>query len=228
MFPVVILAGGLATRMRPVTEKIPKAMIDVNGKPFVHYQLNLLGAKGISHIILCAGYLGEQIEQYVGNGDAFNLRVDYSYDGDILRGTGGAIKHIGNNLPDDFFILYGESYLDTDYREIENKYRASGKKSLMTVFRNEDKRDTSNVIFQHGELIKYSKKNKVKEMNYIDYGLGVLNKPVFAVFPKDTPFDLADIYEQLSDEKQLLGYEVFERFYEIGSPEGLAELRGKL
>jgi NDP-sugar pyrophosphorylase family protein len=228
MLPVVVLSGGLATRMRPVTEKIPKAMIDVNGKPFIHHQLALLKGKGFSHIILCVGYLGEQIEQYVGDGSNYNLYIDYFYDGDKLLGTGGAVKRIVDKLADNFFILYGDSYLDIDYQNVENVYLVSDKKGLMTVFKNDDKWDTSNVIFENNELIKYSKKNKVKEMNYIDYGLSVLNKSVFAVFPKDTAFDLAEVFEQLSDKKQLFGYEVFERFYEIGSPEGLAELRKKL
>jgi NDP-sugar pyrophosphorylase family protein len=228
MLPVVLLSGGLATRMKPITEKIPKAMIDINGQPFIHHQLNLLRDKGVSHVLLCVGFLGEKIQEFAAAGSNYNLRVDYYYDGDKLLGTGGAIKHIGKNLPDDFFILYGDAYLDIDYQKIESAYLSSDKKGLMTVFKNEDKWDTSNVVFQNNELIKYSKKQKIKEMNYIDYGLGILNKSAFALFSADTSFDLADIYEQLSNEKQLQGYEVFERFYEIGSPKGLEDLRNKL
>jgi NDP-sugar pyrophosphorylase family protein len=228
MIPVVILAGGIATRMRPVTEKIPKSMIDVNGNPFIYHQLRLLKDKGISHVILCLGYLGEQVVAYVGNGDEFQLRVDYFYDGDRLLGTGGAIKHIGKKLPDNFFVLYGDSYLDVDYKAVEAAYYSSAKNGLMTVFKNENKWDTSNVIFKNNEIIKYSKKNKANEMNYIDYGLGILEKSVFASFPGNDSFDLAEVYEHLADIKQLAAYAVCERFYEIGSPAGLAELSDKL
>ncbi|GHU08075.1 hypothetical protein FACS1894151_03380 [Spirochaetia bacterium] len=228
MFPVIILSGGLATRMRPITETIPKAMIKVHDKPFIHHQLALLERNGISHVFLCVGYFGERIEKYIGNGSKYHIHVEYSYDGDTLLGTGGAIAKIGERLPDTFFVLYGDSYLDIAYQNIENAYRVSGKKGLMTVFKNEDQWDTSNVIFQDNKLIKYSKTNKTKDMQYIDYGLGVLNKSAFAAFPTGTVFDLAAVYEQLSDKNQLEGYEVFERFYEIGSPKGLADLGKKL
>jgi NDP-sugar pyrophosphorylase family protein len=228
MIPVVILAGGLATRMRPITEKIPKAMISVNGKPFIHHQLTLLRAKGVSHIVLCVGYLGEMIEQYVGDGRGYHLDIKYSYDGDRLLGTGGAIRKIINDLPDDFFILYGDSYLDIDFRKVEQTYFSSKKRGLMAVFKNEGKWDTSNVIFQDNELVRYSKKYRTQAMSYIDYGLGILNKSVFKAFPEGVAFDLADVYEQLSDSNQLFGYEVFERFYEVGSQKGLADLANKL
>lgn len=228
MIPILILSGGLATRMRPATEKIPKAMLPVNGKPFIHHQLTLLARKGALHVILCVGYLGEIIEQYVGNGSSYHLNVTYSYDGDKLLGTGGAVRKAGSHLPESFFVLYGDSYLDVDFRQAEAAYRASGKKGLMTVFKNEDLWDASNVIFRNNELIKYSKKHKTAEMTYIDYGLGILNKNVLEAFAGDAVFDLSEVYEHLSDIKQLYGYEVFERFYEIGSQKGLADLRKKL
>jgi NDP-sugar pyrophosphorylase family protein len=228
MLPVIILAGGLATRMRPITETIPKSMIEVNGKPFIHHQLLLLQKKGISEVIFCVGYLGEIISCYVGDGSAYHLHITYYHDGDTLLGTGGAIKHIGDTLPNVFFVLYGDSYLDIDYQQVENTYNTSHKKGLMTVFKNEDAWDTSNVVFQDNGLIKYSKKNKTQDMQYIDYGLGILDRSVFSSFLENAPLDLADVYEQLSNEKQLLGYEVFDRFYEIGSPKGLADLCNRL
>jgi NDP-sugar pyrophosphorylase family protein len=114
MLPIIILAGGLATRMRPVTEKIPKAMLEVAGRPFIAHQLHLLRKRGIGQVILCVGYLGEIIEEYAGKGDSFQLDIQYSYDGVNLLGTGGAIKNIGDRLPDDFFVLYGDSYLDIE------------------------------------------------------------------------------------------------------------------
>jgi len=228
MYPVLILAGGLATRLIRYIADIPKAMIDVAGKPFIYWQLSTLKKQQVKEVILCVGHHGRMIESYVGDGSEFGLNVSYSYDGDILLGTGGAIKKIGNNLPEVFFVLYGDSYLEIPYSPLVDAYKESGKKGLMTVHENADLYDFSNVIFQNGELIAYRKHNKVKEMHHIDYGLGILHKDAFNDFPPDQTFDLAEVYEKLVNEKQLLGFEVFKRFYEIGSPFGLQELRKKL
>jgi len=228
MLSVVILSGGLATRMRPVTEKIPKSMIDVAGRPFIEWQLAMLSNQGIKNVFLCVGYLGEMIEDCVGDGARYGLNVTYSYDGDKLLGTGGAIKKIEKLLPDAFFILYGDSYLELSYRSIEEVFLASDKQGLMTVYENHDLLDSSNVFFQNGVLENYSKKNKTPDMCHIDYGLGILQKNVLQDFPKDHAFDLADVYETLVKNNQLLGYEVFNRFYEIGSPSGLSELCKKI
>jgi len=227
MLQVVLLSGGLATRMRPITEKIPKAMLDVAGKPFIYHQLKLLEKKNINCVVICLGYLGEIIETYIKNNTDFNLRIHYSYDGDKLLGTGGAIKKALMYLDDSFFVLYGDSYLDVDYAKIENVYRNSDKKGLMTVLKNNNKWDLSNVIFENNEIIMYSKKLQLKEMNYIDYGLGILSKQDFIDY-KETVFDLAYVYEKLVKDKQLIGYEIFERFYEIGSKEGLKDLEQKI
>lgn len=228
MLPVLILSGGLATRMQSVTGNIPKSMIDVAGKPFIHWQLTMLKNQGINNVILCIGHLGEMIEKYAGNGAAYGLNLTYSYDGDKLLGTGGAIKKIEEFLPDAFFVLYGDSYLDIPYAPVEKAFRTSGKAGLMTVYENTDLYDVSNVDFRDGELVGYSKRNKTADMRHIDYGLGILRKDVFADFPMYEFLDLADVYEKLANEKQLFGFEVFERFYEIGSPEGLQELRERL
>ena len=224
MYPLVLLSGGLATRMRPVTEKIPKALLDVNGKPFIYHQLKLLKEKGITHVIICLGYLGEMIEDYIENDCNFKLNIQYSYDGEKLLGTGGAVKKAIKYLNDSFFVLYGDSYLDLDYQEVEKAYRNSNKMGLMTVYKNEDKWDKSNVIFNNNEVLMYSKKNKLEEMHYIDYGLGILNSHVFHDFKDENIFDMSDIYENLAKERQLFGVEIFNRFYEIGSTKGLEDL----
>jgi len=227
VYPVVILSGGLATRMGEYTEKIPKAMIDIAGKPFIHWQLSMLRDEKVEHVILCIGHLGEMIESYAGNGSQYDLRITYSYDGDRLLGTGGAIKKIEDKLPGVFFVLYGDSYLEIPYEPLVNAFKASGKKGLMTVYENEDLYDVSNVIFQNNELIAYRKHDKVKEMRHIEYGLGILKKDAFSDFSPGEVFDLAKVYEKLANENELLGYEVYNRFYEIGSPGGLNELREK-
>jgi len=228
VLPIVVLSGGLATRMKPFTENIPKSMIDVAGKPFIHWQLKMFKDKGIKDVILCVGHLGEMIEEYVGNGADYGLHLTYSYDGDKLLGTGGAIRKVGDNLPESFFIQYGDSYLEISYTQVADAFRNSGKTGLMTVYKNDDLYDSSNVVFENGNLLSYSKKNKTQQMHYIDYGLGILRKDAFDDFQDREVFDLADVYERLATDEQLFGYEVYNRFYEIGSHDGLMELRDRI
>lgn len=223
-WPVAILAGGLATRLRPITEKIPKALVSVAGEPFLAHQIRLLHGAGFRHIVICAGYLGEMIKAEFGDGARFEMRIDYSFDVPHLLGTGGALKRALPLLRQNFFVLYGDSYLPIDYTAAKRAFLASDKPALMTVFKNEGRWDTSNVWFDGGEILCYDKKQRVPEMRYIDYGLGVLRAEVMDRWPDEKTFDLADVYHQLAAGKQLAGFEVAQRFYEIGSPEGLAEL----
>ena len=222
--PVAILAGGLATRLRPITEKIPKSLVPVAGKPFLAYQLELLQSCGIRRAVLCAGFLGEMIQRDFGNGNTFGLRLDYSFDGPKPLGTGGAIKRALPLLGDEFFVLYGDSYLPVEYRPIAEFFRHSGKLGCMTVYRNEGHYDTSNVVFRDGEIAVYDKKNRPPEMRHIDYGLSLFKAAVFNSYSADQPFDLAEVMSKLVRQKQLAGFEVRERFYEMGSPAGLSEL----
>jgi len=222
--PVVILAGGLATRLRPLTEKIPKALVEVAGKPFLEHQIHLLKQSGISEIILCVGYLGEMIEQRYGDGETLGVRIRYSFDGPKLLGTGGAIKRASALLPEAFFILYGDSYLPVDYRAVAAAFRQAGQPALMTVYANADAWDRSNVRFEHGRILLYSKREKLPQMRYIDYGLMICARRIFDKSPDAVPFELADTLENLSRKGQLAGHEMNQRFYEIGSPAGLAEL----
>jgi NDP-sugar pyrophosphorylase family protein len=221
--PVAILAGGLATRLRPITEKIPKSLVPVAGKPFLAHQLELLRSRGIRHAVLCIGYLGEMIQREFGD-EAFGVKLDYSFDGLKLLGTGGAIKRALPKLGKEFFVLYGDSYLPIEFAPLAEAFHRSGKSGLMTVYRNEGKYDTSNVVFRDGEIIVYHKKNRSTEMQHIDYGLSLFKASVFDSYAADQIFDLAEVMSKLVSEKQLAGYEVRKRFYEIGSPAGLAEL----
>ena len=222
--PVAILAGGLATRLRPITEKIPKSLVTVAGKPFLAHQLDLLQSRGLRRAVLCVGYLGEMIQRDFGDGSAFGLRLDYSFDGPKPLGTGGAIKRALPLLGDEFFVLYGDSYLPVEYRPIAEFFRHSGKLGCMTVYRNEGRYDTSNVVFRDGEIAVYDKKNRPPEMRHIDYGLSLFKAAVFNSYSADQPFDLAEVMSKLVRQKQLAGFEVRERFYEMGSPAGLSEL----
>lgn len=222
--PIAILAGGLATRLRPITEKIPKSLVPVAGKPFLAHQLELLRVRGIKRIVLCIGYLGEMIQKDFGDGSAYGVHLDYSFDGPKLLGTGGALKRALPKLGDEFFVLYGDSYLPIQYRPIAEFFQLSRKLGLMTVYRNEGLYDASNVVFADGEIKVYDKKVKLPEMRHIDYGLSLFKSSVFDAYSADQPFDLAEVMGRLVREKQLAGYEVPERFYEMGSPAGLMEL----
>jgi NDP-sugar pyrophosphorylase family protein len=221
--PVAILAGGLATRLRPITEKIPKSLVPVAGKPFLTHQLELLRSRGIRHAVLCVGHLGEMIEREFSH-EALGVRLDYSFDGPNLLGTGGAIKRALPMLGGEFFVLYGDSYLPIEYRPIAEFFRRTGKLGCMTVYRNEGRYDTSNVVFADGEIKTYDKKARLPEMRHIDYGLSLFKAAAFDSYSAEEPFDLAEVMARLVREKQLAGYEVKERFYEMGSPAGLKEL----
>lgn len=223
LLPLAILCGGLATRLGSRTEKIPKSLIEVAGKPFIAWQLEYLRSQGADRVVLCAGYLGEQIEAVVGDGSKYGLRISYSWDGPRLLGTGGALRRAVSLLGDRFFVLYGDSYLPIDFQAVQQSFLRSGKPALMTVLHNQDRWDKSNVLFQQGSITEYNKQNRRPEMMHIDYGLGILSASSLLDRPGDTAFDLADVYHDLSLRGELAGFEVYERFYEIGSPVGLQE-----
>lgn len=224
MLPVAILAGGLATRLRPATDAIPKALIPINGEPFIAHQLRLLSCSGILRAVLCIGYRGEQIEDYVGDGSRFGVQVSYSHDGPRLLGTAGAIRSAVPLLGQQFFVLYGDSYLPCDYNAIARSFHASDKLALMTIFRNDGRWDQSNVEFSGGQIMKYDKNHRTLGMHHIDYGLAALSGAVFDNVPSDHPCDLSSVYRDLVDRGQLAAYEVPQRFYEVGSLDGIREL----
>jgi NDP-sugar pyrophosphorylase family protein len=222
--PVAILAGGLATRLRPLTETLPKAMVEVAGEPFCFHQLRLLARHGFTEAVFLTGYLGEQIEQAVGDGSRFGIAVRYVADGPVLLGTGGAIARALPALGERFGMIYGDSWLECNYQAAVAKFLADGRPALMTVFRNEGSWDTSNVEFAEGEIRAYSKAARTARMRYIDYGFSLFHTEVFAAMPTDRPTDLATLCEALAMRGALAAYEVHQRFYEIGSLAGLAEL----
>jgi NDP-sugar pyrophosphorylase family protein len=227
-WPLAILTGGLATRLRPMTEKIPKALVIVAGRPFLEHQLRLLQSAGIRKVVLCVGYRGEMIEKEFKDGASFGMQLSYSYDGPELLGTGGALKKALPSLGEKFMILYGDSYLPIDYSGPAQALDSSGKPALMAVFRNENRWEPSNVCFEDGEIKRYDKKTPTPEMRHIDYGLGVLRSEALLPWPDKEPFDLAEVYQDLIGKGALAGYEVDRRFYEIGSPKGLAEVDAML
>ncbi|HEX4382571.1 MAG TPA: sugar phosphate nucleotidyltransferase [Myxococcales bacterium] len=220
---VVVLAGGLGTRLGTLTTALPKALVPVNGKPFFEHVIALLKEHGLSRLLLLHGHHGDQLETLLGDGGRFGISIGYRHDGPLLLGTGGALRNAIDLLEEDFFLLYGDTFLDIDYGAVERAHRASGKPALMTVFRNSGQFDTSNVVFRDGALLRYDKTARAPEMDYIDYGLAALRREVIAEIPPGVPQDLAALYSRLVREGRMEGYEVFRRFYEVGTPEGLAQ-----
>lgn len=223
MYPVAILAGGLAKRLHPITEKLPKSLVMVAGRPFIWWQLHYLRQQNIQQVVLCTGHMGEMIQQVVQDGQEFGLHVQYSPDGPSLRGTGGAIRNALPLLGERFFVLYGDSFLPIDFAAVQQFQERAQSVALMTVLRNQDQWDKSNVIVENGTLKDYNKHTPRPEMTHIDYGLAILSAKIFEAYVGISAFDLADVYEKLAQNKELKCYEVFERFYEVGSHQGLKE-----
>lgn len=246
--PVALLAGGLATRLRPITETVPKALVELAGKPFIDHQLALLRRNGIRRIVMCLGYKGEMVRDHCGDGSRYGLDLAYSFDGETLMGTGGAIARAKSLLRSDrgnaLWVMYGDSYMDVDYGAILDAFQNDSKGTqglragsvsdvdaplgLMTVLKNGNRWDTSNVVFRDGVLARYDKRNRTPDMDYIDYGIALLRPAAVDRIPLDRPFDLADLYTALVAEGRMVGYEVTERFYEIGTPASLEEARAYL
>jgi NDP-sugar pyrophosphorylase family protein len=222
---IVVLAGGLATRLGELTKTVPKSLLEVNGRPFLAWQLELFAAHGLCDVVLCVGHHADQIEAWVAANPIAGMTVRFSHDGPRQLGTGGALMRALPMVGESFLVTYGDSYLLCDYRAVyahfERDERALG---LMTVFENENQFDTSNVIYRDGRIVRYDKRVRVPEMRHIDWGLSVLTQRAFAAFARDEPLDLAHVFERLVERGQLLGLEVRQRFYEIGSHAGLEEL----
>ncbi len=233
MLPCVVLAGGLGTRMRPVTDFFPKSLIPVLGRPFAELQLEWLAREGVDHVVYSIGFLGRQIRDAIGTGDRFGVHVDYVDEGDDLRGSGGALRlalDVGV-LPQRFFVLNGDSYLSVPFTDVESTWRTSGLPAIMTVMRNRNRWDSSNATFADGRVL-YDKRaggDEKAAMEWIDYGLSATSSDVIAGWLEPGQHgDLADLFHQLSVDGRLAGYEVTDRFYEVGSPSGLHELEDHL
>mgnify|MGYP000985144894 CR=1 FL=1 len=224
MFTIAILAGGLATRLRPITEKIPKALVPVGGEPFVFQQLKLLKSRGVENVVLCAWYKGEMIREEVGSGSQYGMKVEYSFDGDQPLGTAGAIRKALPLLGESFFVLYGDSYLPCDYQAIQASFVEQAQPGLMTVYKNTLELDRSNVELLDGKIKRYVKGSQDPSLTYIDYGLGVFNAEAFSGVPLNRNIDLVSVYQDLLSNHQLATFETHERYYEIGSHKGLQEL----
>lgn len=218
---LVILAGGLATRLKTLSQNLPKALIKVGGKPFIFWQLEFLKNQGVKNILICCGHLGEMIQNTVGDGKSLGLNIVYSFDGPILLGTGGAIKKTLSRLPQNFMVMYGDTILSVNFKEVQNAFNLFRMNNVMVVIKNKNKWAPSNVACKNNRVIKYSNKND-HDCEYIDYGLSILSKKSFEII-KEQEFDLGLIFKKLINMNQLSAFEVNQRFYEINTPNGVME-----
>jgi len=226
--PVAILAGGLATRLGATVATLPKALVPVAGRPFIDHQLALLRDAGARRVVLCVKHMASAIEAHLGDGAAHGLAISYAHDGERLLGTGGALRQALPLLGDACFVLYGDSYLEVPLAPIVAALDQSPAWGVMTVLRNDGRWDKSNALVQDGRLVRYDKRSPSPGMAHIDYGLALLRREAVDRIPPETSYDLSDLYRDLVDEERMIGFEVTRRFYEIGSPEGLAETRALL
>jgi NDP-sugar pyrophosphorylase family protein len=221
---VVILAGGQGTRLGEFAKGRPKSMVLVRGRPFLEYQLELLKAQGIRDVVLCIGHLGEQIERYFGSGERLGLDIRYNLE-DRPLGTAGALKNAELLLNDTFFTIYGDSYLFLDFRQVMSYFQSQKKLALMTVYRNHDNYDRSNAAIQGNLVKKYDKQERTPDMVYIDYGASIFRKGVLSLVPEDQFYRLEELFPRLIEREELLAFEVRERFYEVGSLQGLKDFQ---
>ncbi len=224
--PVCILAGGRGTRLAERVRDTPKPLIELAGEPFLVHQLRLLGAHGVSEVVLCVGYRGDSIESRLGE-RCCGITIRYSHDTPALDGTLGAIRRALPLLGERFLVLYGDTYLRIDYAAAFFAWLASGLPGMMSVFRNNGGLDASNAVYADGRVLLYDKRTPRPEMSWIDYGLGGLERVALDLLPAEAS-DLSDLYHQLAVRGLLYGFPATKRFYEIGTPSALAETEAML
>jgi MurNAc alpha-1-phosphate uridylyltransferase len=223
MLPVAILAGGLATRIKPISDSIPKSLIDINGKPFLEWQLQLLEKSNCELVVICISHKSELIEEFLHKRATSQLEIRLSWDGEKQLGTGGALIKAMNLLGPAFMVLYGDSYLPIDYEKIANFFLKENCLALMTIMKNNLNAEISNVIYENGFVKKYNKEKYEESMDYIDFGLNVFKAEAFNNYPLNEEVDLSAIQSGLATRKQIVGYLVNQRYYEVGSFKGIQD-----
>lgn len=228
---IVILAGGLASRLGNLASHCPKSMIRIAGKPFLEHQIDLLRKGNVTDIILCTGHLGGQIESYFGSGVKFGVRIRYSRETGQLLGTGGCLKNAEWLLDNTFFVMYGDSYLVLDYGGIETEFRKDPECGLMVVYRNENRYDRSNVAMRDGRIVDYGYENYLEKV-FIDEGISVIRKEFLGWFERNQPFPLEALFNKVIEKRRLRAWETSQRFFEVGSLSGMEEfsrfMKGKV
>ncbi len=218
----VILAGGLGTRLRPATELVPKAMIPVNGRPFLEYQLELLRGAGVNEFVICVGHLGGAIRTHFGDGRKLGVRISYSDDGPRLLGPAGALKRAEPLLDDSFFVTYGDAYLRVEYATMMKRLLSTRALGMMSVYRNDNRHGISDLLVRRGWVLRYDKKGG-RGMRWINFGVTALRRGALAFIPQGREVGEEEFYGTLIARRELLAFPVRKRFYEIGNPASLAE-----
>lgn len=224
----VILAGGIGTRLKPITEEMPKPMVPINGTPFLQYQIELLKSFGIKDVLLLVSYLGEQIEKYFGDGSKFGMDITYNYEESPL-GTGGALKNAEEKLNDEFLLLNGDTYLPIDYNKLADSFHSCICRGMITVYDNALKIVRSNITFNELNVVTaYSKKEAIG-MTHVDAGAMILRNDILALIPEKKICSLEEeIFCKLVDKKELMAYPTSQRFYDMGTFNELEVIRGVL
>lgn len=223
MLPVVILSGGLASRLKPISDSIPKSLIEINKKPFLEWQLQFLEKNGCKQVVLCVAHLSSSIENYIQSRPKSQIEINFSNDGAKQLGTGGAIVKARKLLSSEFLVLYGDSYLPINFNEVSDFFLQSNKLGLMTVKKNDLGYEQSNVIFENGMVKAYRKNIPDPNMKFIDFGLNAFKSSVFDDLNADQYIDLSTIQANLATRNELIGYEVHENYYEVGSFSGIKD-----
>ncbi|MCR5651455.1 MAG: HAD-IIIA family hydrolase [Lachnospiraceae bacterium] len=229
---VVVMMGGVGSRLGSLVKDTPKPLLPVCGRPFFEYELDLLKAAGFRSFLFLTGYLSSEIEECFGDGKSYGVEIRYRKDGTDengepeLLGTGGAIRNALDMLEEDFLLVYADSFMDIDYREAVCRYfseKEKGALSLMTLLHNGGRFDKSNVIWRDGKIVLYDKNDPSPDMDYIDYGVNMFSRSVFDSYSEGAVFDLSEVQHSLSENGRLAGLVVDKRFYEIGRPESYKE-----
>jgi NDP-sugar pyrophosphorylase family protein len=228
MTQIVVLAGGKATRLYPLTNRIPKSLIPIDGIPFIEHQFRLFKKNNISDVVLCLGTFHEKIRNHIENVKGLGLPVMYSIeDPSNLLGTLGALKKAYDLLDEYFFVIWGDSYLETDFDKVLQAFLKSGKLGLMTAYKNENKIEPSNMALKNDMVVDYDKKQN-RNFEYIDYGLSIFKKNILNFFPQGRNLDLSELNVKLISLNQLAAFVVHDRYYEIGSVQGIRGLEDHL
>jgi NDP-sugar pyrophosphorylase family protein len=229
----VVLAGGLGTRMLPRTERVPKILLPVAGRPFAAWLLERIAASGIEEVLICVGHLGAEVRRALGDGGGFGVRLAYAEDGDRLLGTAGALRRALPGLAPTFVVTYGDSYLPFDYASpLRDLGAHAGALATMAVYRNDDTLDRSNAEVRGDLVVRYEKRPRDAPrdpaLDHIDYGATALRREVIAALPEGQPAGLDAVQRALASQGLMRALSVTTRFYEIGSEEGLADLEALL
>jgi NDP-sugar pyrophosphorylase family protein len=222
MYSIAILCGGFGTRLYPVTKYLPKSLYPINGKPFIDYQLERLKSGGFNHIVLLVSHFGNEIREYVGNGERYGLNIEYSFDD--AKGTLPAIKKAFKFLDYNFFITYGDSYLTADFKDIQKTYDAQNKPFLVTIYKNNDETlHKNNIAYINNQIVDYSQLNLNNSCQYVDYGITILNKNYLDNIDETWYTNVSNLYNFAIAKNNLASYVIKERFYEVGSLRGIQD-----